>query len=628
MFLTTSPLLVFLGCALFQGGEIRIEGLNADESFVELAPAREPLEERDSFRNYGQVSYIYGRVVDAFTRQPIEGAVIETWTEELNPHAGGFQRIGESISASDGRFRVRNDEKARIHADGYLTLSVSAGELWDTSTLLFPADDHVPELRVIDTTGKPIFNAVITSSYSCSHDLPAFEARTDSHGTVRLPGFGIQDKIQDLRIRASGYAGTEYLWGEPALLGLGPLTVVMPRQDRRLEMQLLRRDGSPAAFEALHIIDGECYHVGLTSDYGHLRLPYRFLSEYLTINPVDKIDGYRWIASLDLIPDHRVVLRLDPGRWDDVEVGKIRITAPPENHLDEHRADGTLFHQNGWMRGINGRSIPQVEAMEFPVGRTFLHIGGGFQPYAEEWIQLDLKPNHEVDVKPNWQPQPQFTVKFPEGDFSPLWIEAAGFSTEINKGQNEFYYPEGARVVLCAKWKDQTRFWEYNRPKGETTLLDWRELHLVPPLPTADDVAKHEVDIRLDPSISEQGSVSLDHPTLRLEDNVVTEIGPGHYRATVPELGPILGTWSGEDYLDANFKIYPGQTKQIKLAPMQAAKLEINCDQEYENASNGSITHLHPGPTDVVLQLEDGRRIGLKVNLASGEQRKITVLTK
>jgi len=43
---------------------------------------------------------------------------------------------------------------------------------------------------------------------------------------------------------------------------------------------------------------------------------------------------------------------------------------------------------------------------------------------------------------------------------------------------------------------------------------------------------------------------------------------------------------------------------------------------------DGDLSSLPPGLTHLVMQTEDGRRIGVRLNLEPGEERKITVLSK
>jgi hypothetical protein len=626
--MTISPILILLSCPSIQTEPIQVSGLKEGESFTELAPGHEPIEERSSFSNYGIVRYIPGRVVNAFTREPIVDAMIETWSEELNPHVGSFQRIGEALSGTDGRFRVENGEKARILAAGYLVWSGPGGDLWGPTVELFPVEEAVPKIRVIDTNGLPIYNAVVTSTYSCSHDVPAFEARSNSAGIVRLPGFGMQDHVQDLRIRAGGYAGTEYLWGKPALAMDEPLTVVMPRQERRLEMQLLDTEGMPIKFEAVHVIDGECYHVGFTSDYGHLQFPYRYLAQDVTIRPVTNIRGYNSIGNVDLIPEEMVAFRLDGDRWPEEEAAILQIVPPADGLVDTHNAEGELFHEYGWRGGFSARNFGKdKDPITFPEGEAFLHIGGGFLPYAEEWIELDLTAGESTEVRPQWKPQPSFSLQYPD-EIKLLWREAGGFSDEFQGWEDEYYYPAGSKLVICGKHGDQTKFWELDQPQGEVDLLQCKELDLLPPLPNEQNALVHEVEIKIDFAGEADGWWELRNAFGELDPPKLKDGAINTYILKAPELGPVIGKWNSSDQGYCRFKIIPGQTSSLNLKPFRSANLEIECDQSYELASLGGTGNLHPGPNEFVIQLEDGRRIGVRLNLEPGEEREITVLSK
>ena len=621
-----SPLFVALLFFVPQSPEIQVTGLKPGESFVELAPGREPVDERSSFTNYGKVKYIPGRVVDAFTRKPVAGAVVETWSEELNPYIGGFQRMGEALSGSDGNFRVERGEKARIMADGYLVWSGPGDDLWGNGVELFPAEERVPELLVIDTMGMPIYNAVVTSTYSCSHDVPAFEARSDSRGIVRLPGFGMQDHLQDLRIRAGGYAGTEYLWGKPALAMDGPLTVVMPRQDRQLEMQLFDTEGIWIKHEAVQIIDGECYHVGFTSDFGHVNFPYRYLAQDVTIKPVDKIRGYNYIGDIELIPEERIAFRLESDRWPEEDEAILQVVPPSAEMMEKYYADGELFHEHGWRESISTRDFEEeADPITFPSGEAYLHIGGGFHPYVEEWIELDLYAEETIQVQPQWKLQPSFSLNYPD-DVKLLWREAGGFSDEFRNWEEEYFYPAGSRVVICGKVGDQTKYWELLQPQGEIDLLQCKELQLASTLPDRDNPVLNEVKIKVDAPLDSKGHWRLRNPFGSVDAPQPVD-GEDHvYLLQAPELGPIIGEWSCSKYGGRRFKIIPGKTSELILKPLKNPDLEIECDQDYEYASLSSGVTI--GQSELVLQFKDGRRLGLQLDFESGEERTIFIKTK
>ena len=75
----------------------------------------------------------------------------------------------------------------------------------------------------------------------------------------------------------------------------------------------------------------------------------------------------------------------------------------------------------------------------------------------------------------------------------------------------------------------------------------------------------------------------------------------------------------------------PGQTGSIKLQPKKYAKVEVHCDLPLKFPGlfeDGDLSSLPPGLTHLVMQTEDGRRIGVRLNLEPGEERKITVLSK
>jgi len=488
-----SPLLLAALVSSFPQSGFEVTGLKPGESFTELASTIEDAVEFDpSGHTYLNFS---GRVVDAFTGEAIAGAVIETWTEELNEHVGGLYRAGEAMSGEDGRFTVARNEKARVHAPGYLIWNDAGVELFEEAIELFPDNGKVPRLRVIDTHGRPIYNAVVTSTLTCSHDVPAFEVRTNSEGVAWLRGYGPQDNMPELRLRAQGFAGTEYINAEHALLDGYELTLVMPRLERKIQAQLLQEDGNPYAFGTYHIHDGECYHVGRTNEDGHLYAPYRYLADGVMIEPLEP--NAKPFGDVDLIPNRPFKLRQIS--WDPPEellTAEIQISLPDWAQFDGELPEAQLIHEDGWTKSLQKKHW-QKGSISFPAGKAALHLGGGFRRFAEEWLEFDAAAGAPVQLHPHWKLQPRIDLVLPEGS-SLGWVEADGYTANVDARTQTLPYPKGARLVFQC-WNDQNEpvYYEANAPDGTVNIVDLKDLKLVPPELRPDEVKMNKISLHL-----------------------------------------------------------------------------------------------------------------------------------
>lgn len=630
MFSLLVSLLAFVQNPQITESEIQVQGLKPGESFIELAPTVEPvIEYQNKLDQHKQYHYIYGRVVDAISREPVVGAGIETWTEELNEFAGGVQRVGEAMSGEDGRFRVLHGEKARIQAPGYLTWSEAAGTLYEDGIPLFPAGSNIPKLKVIDTSGRPIYNAVITSTYTCSHDVPAFEVRTNSQGIAFLRGFGLQDNIQELRLRANGFGGTEYLDGKPALSPNGTFKVVMPRQNRHIDLRFLLADGSPFADEVVEVGDGECYHVSRTNRGGYLKLPYRYKSVSVWAKPMSERFGSRYFGEIDFLPGRTITLRQMAGDWpSEVSTGMIHVQLPDLSATDGELGGIQLFHEDGWSKRV-GQPALTGNGIAFPAGKGILHLGGGFRPFAEERIEFDLGDGQVATLTPKWKVQPRFSIALAE-NVNLQWIEAGGYTSAFEDFDSDVFYPAGERVVLHGFEDDEAKYWQALAPEGALVLSGANELHLVEPIEKANESQKRTVYLHLPQQSSGSGRWQFQtmHGYLDAEPTVV-EGQEKVFAIELPSNSPIIGAWAESGFLPAWFQLEAGGNEHVKLELFARASLILHGDGElsfpgFYDASD--LKDLHPGITHVVVQLDDGRRVGMRLNMESGEERVITVV--
>ena len=601
-----------------------------EESFTQLATTSEPA--APYVPNRVQHQYSYGRVIDAVSGKPVVGAVVESWTEELNNRLGKVERIGEALSGEDGRFRILQGGKARIHAPGYLIWNGAGAALGCEDIPLFRDPGPIPTIKVIDTHGRPIYNAVITSTLTCSHDVPAFEARTNTDGIAYLRGYGAQEKIPELRLRAVGFAGTEYINGEHTLLDGYDLTVVMPRMERKIQAQILMADGSPYSFGPYQIFDGDCYHAGMTTEEGWITSPYRYLANGILVNPLGEIDGPEAFGDLDLIPDRPVSLRQISWDWpEDIDQSSIKVQLPDLSHLDEKYPKAQLIHSDGWTKSIREKEWKSSD-ISFPSGQAALHLGGSFRAFEEEWIEFNVGPGESIELQPEWKPQTKVELAWPEG-VSAYWVEAGSFTSEVNSRNKTLFYPTGERVVFHGWDEDgNARYWEANAPKGVVDISTLNELPLVQMGFKQSEVQINKIHIHL-PEWFEGKSSWWEDCMLTWEGNpeVQPTDDPHKFTLEVPDCSPAVVTWNSQGYMQNHFVIQPGQTDPVYLEPKKFASVEINCEAEFEVSgffNVGDLKELPPGPTHLVLQFEDGRRVGMKLNLEPGEQRKITVVAE
>lgn len=183
-----------------------------------------------------------GLVVDATTGTPVEGALVETWTEAIDEVAPGLTKVGEARSDPQGRVRVvvargaLRAAKILVRYPGYLTYPGTLGDL--DRIQLMPRTLAAPRVQVTDLEGRPIEGARITATQSCSHDAIPFEVRTGSDGIAVLDDFGVQDHLGELRVRANGYAMRPSLPGEEFVFTSRTVPIRLARQ-RKLWVVLL-----------------------------------------------------------------------------------------------------------------------------------------------------------------------------------------------------------------------------------------------------------------------------------------------------------------------------------------------------------------------------------------------------
>jgi hypothetical protein len=128
-------------------------------------------------------------VVDARDGRPIQGAVVELWTEEgVKPHVASAQLATlrtDADGASTFQYEIdgRRADAARVARAGYGSVSVSTSDLED-GVKLWPAVPFAG--RVVDLDGRPVADALVRSEPGpCRHAVPGTQVRTAADGSFR-----------------------------------------------------------------------------------------------------------------------------------------------------------------------------------------------------------------------------------------------------------------------------------------------------------------------------------------------------------------------------------------------------------------------------------------------------------
>ncbi|MFT5155287.1 MAG: hypothetical protein ACI841_005298, partial [Planctomycetota bacterium] len=344
----------------------------------------------------------YGRVIDAMTGQPLEGATIEAWTEEIDEVYGGFHRIASARTGQDGRYQLRRaeggrrSEKVRVSAPGYATLSAVGG---DQFLRLFPVDERIPRMRFLDVDGRPIEGVRVTSTYSCAHDVPAFEYRSDVRGELVLSAYALQDNLPELRVLAPGYRAIKYISGRKAIAAAydGQPMIVHLGRIPGASVRLLDEEGQPLALQPIHTMDGDGYHVDCTDEQGRLPIPTRYESGELTF----KILGQRTqthVGSLRLPGTGDWSLRQNPEGWpSDTPTTSIVLQWIGVELLEREATQPFLLHEDGWAYQVR-RDELNGEPIEFPAGRISLLTGEAFSGFEEQLKTVDVEPGGRFNL--------------------------------------------------------------------------------------------------------------------------------------------------------------------------------------------------------------------------------------
>lgn len=607
-----------------------VEGLREGERVWTVAPRTEgdrPFPESIRFERSG-------RVLDALTGRPLEGAEVEVWTEEIDVIHGGYRLIDAARTGVDGRFSARNLDgpldsglKTRVRAPGYLTLSSTVSDLQYS---LFPVEpDRLPTIRVVDSALRPIPGAWITSTYSCAHDAPAFSVRTGVDGSAQLPEYGLQSDIPELRIRAPGYHAIKYLHENLVFRAEPEKVVVLPRV-RPIEfiVREVDQDWEEAArWAALRVLDQEGYQRVVTDEEGLVRLSWNYsdtprygvVADWLREIPIRDIDD-----AVQVPPGVVQTLRFQSfDHPQDLPRGSVVLEWPgdlPSRGLEIH-----LLHADGWKSRVD----PAVPT-SFPAGEVTLVLGGPFQAIAQEVHHFELGADETRSVPVRLERQPSVRLVEAEPETVELrWIES-GFGENLQESRiewgDELHVPDAPLTVLFAvDGADRILAMPRVREGQVIELGSGIGEPVAPP-----EVTRPEAEQRirfvsvpsgrsLTEGISEE--MSEERPELRVEND-----------GTFVSRGPNGEGWLRSIRVPGHVRmyargVYGGEPLTVEVPELARLVLEADFPFRVVGAGGGELDldQLAPGPLHLVVERDDGARIGLALELGPGEERTLRV---
>lgn len=607
--------------------DLSVEGLRPGERVVQLAPV--PVSD--------PADHVFGRVVDAHTGMPVDGAAIETWTEEITRPGAGFRRVGESRSGPDGGFRVRvrdgalAAEKARVRAPGYLSFPGVAGDL--DVVRLMPRPAWSPRVRVVDLVDRPIPGALLSTTYSCAHDLPAFQLATDALGAARLDELGLQDHAGDLRVRAEGYGTLKYVAATrlPPDRGEGAPNPIRLARRRGLRFRLLDGEGRPLVGVPVHVTEGDGHHVPFTDGRGGVVVRSPYDGREATVQ-VLRDGGDRHVFTGRFPRDREVALRVDPQGWpDDEPLGTVAIDVRGIAAEGERpRVD--LYHEDGWATSIPGRDPEPVE-VELPAGEVLVAAGGSFSGWEPRLLAVGVAGGERTTAVLELSLEPRLTVLPPDEDVRRVVVEAGEDSIELTRerarGEPVIPVPVGVPItVLCEG--ETTRRVTLPPLSGDATADLRPESCALPPSPAERAAAarREELFVRaLDPDGRPlDGTLTLRGPGRP----VCEELHPGELRVEGPVGHALAIGFAARGYAECWTSVWLDEGGgELALRPTPLASLAIEADPALGLAVLGpeadELSAVHPGPLELVLCAADGRRAGVSLVLLAGERRVLRV---
>jgi len=613
--------------------QVSVEGLRADETLTYLAPPR-----ANSMVESNRVFHRNGRVLDAFTLRPISGAIVELWTEEITEVSDGLRRLGWTSTAATGQFTVQAiegdlfPEKARISASGYATQTVPASELgFGQPKLLFPMGEAA-RIQFVDSQGKPIVGGSVTSTYSCAHDISALNVTANAQGEYVLDHLGPQDSIPTLRFRAPGYRAIKYLDAERAFMAQDRGTIA-EWPVARLERPLLRvvdKDQRPFKQTLLHLRDGDGHHLVRTTKGGFLRVPSGYSSGLPSIHLLKNDRWIGWLPDWCAAFDQEWNVLQDAEGWQSRDdLATVRVHYDAALHTSDWPPQFASVHLDGWQDEQRAREEDDgyVE-LQVPEGWTSIGWGAPFGAHLPGSIPLEVEAGETYDVQAAVTLGIPLEIDLPE-DVYVEWIEQGNSSTELNRNDNTVYLAAGQEAALCLRGHEGVEVIRIDPIHEATTFAPAQDvldrITLPPTLPP-----KVSVRIQLQ-SVEAAAHARLSGSCLMTDESVQAKLSDDSsaFVFEVPAGSRVLYQVSKDNGLAHwdMIKVEGERAQHREWQTIHGAQIELELPDGYRLASEKQINlagPIAPGPIDLFIDGPDSR-IGLRLNLQAGEQRKLVL---
>lgn len=346
------------------------------------------------------------RVVDAATCLPLEGARVETWTEDGTPPAMLPVLVDDARTGRDGSVRVRwlagggRASNFRISKGGYES-HVTSSPLGETVWL----QRAVPLAgRVLDLELEPVAGAVVRTRQCCAHAISAASTRTDDDGYFVLEDVPIGEdegcELEVLHERTTAWAELDPLVlrqiGEHDPLTNGRGAAVLVARSVPWRARLFGADGKPIAHRRVGSPNWRPYVVAWTDTDGVCTLP--LVDAYSRdVETRDASAPQHWLQStlpsdvlVDLAPVESV-LQVD-------QIARFELVAPPEHvyRAFQSRAPSALAVQVFPGRHVETPWPSQgASSAAFGPGPGTLVLGRAFSGWCEE--RHALAPNTSAE---------------------------------------------------------------------------------------------------------------------------------------------------------------------------------------------------------------------------------------
>jgi hypothetical protein len=623
--------------------QVQVSGLHPGESFRPIPLAEAKLELWPNAIE-SQCKVVVGRVIDAFTRRPVVGAVVEAWTEELNFRAAGHEQFGSYLTGADGVYYLPQAGKGRVLAAGYYTATTVDVHYGDVIEL-FPIDPDMPDsqIRFVDTDGQPIAGVRVTSTLSCSHDIYAMDVRSGADGIAHLPNYGFQPSPPELRFRAAGFRGVEYYYGqEPWQRNAdGSICeVVLPRMQRPIRFQLLRADGTVAAGVPMHLADGPNYHIVRTDEQGRVNIGARFGG--IGINPIPFGPDPDWLElpNLNLNPDREVALRLGGEDWAKLDqtlpTGLVRMADLPvdaDPYLPS-RMNFSLLHEDGWFDDLSAKQLKA--GVPFPAGKISL-LADAFNGWAETIdLSFELAAGQvlELNAAEVLKPKRSIKIEWPDEALDP-WLQHNGVTFNPKKSNTLFLVPDQPLVAHWAKQGvDYYQHISADKLKAvDRLVLDPELAQSRPDLWATEGPASHAYGIVSGPHIPDHARTWISADRSGESDCVVRQSSHGsELFCTGPAGSNFLASVNIDDYRPAYLRgqfpdtVVEHSVTKTFVEPVKSASLEMvsvrNLDFQGDLDPDW-LNELDPGPLSFTLIFDEEFAYRLDLFIEPGDKRSL-----